>query len=151
MLTHYQGTTPHYPFPDDLETLLPPLPVPYEEPMVRFEQPTGWRRALAIALVVMGVASLGIPLLLGQVPAQPAGLPLGLLTLGLLVGIRAGWAGYLGSLCIWLVPNLPNFHYSTKLTALWPDILLLVAGMVLLACDRYVRAMWRWIVRRSER
>lgn len=151
VLTRSDGTTPRYPFPDNLDSLLLPSPVPYTESAIRFEQPAGWRRGLAILLVVLGVASLGIPLLLGTMLAQPAGLPLGLLTLGLLVGIRAGWPGYIGALCIWLVPNLPTFHYSSNLTALWSDIPLLVVGMALLACDRHVRAMWRWIVRRSER
>jgi hypothetical protein len=149
--TWHYGSSTRYPFPDDLEHLLPPPPQPYNEPMVRFEQPTGWRRALAIVLVVLGVASLGVPLLAGSMPAQPAGLPLGLLTLGLLVGIRAGWPGSIGAFCIWLVPNLPTFHYGTSLAAFWPALPLLTLGMLLLGCDRHVRALWRWILRHPAR
>jgi hypothetical protein len=102
---------------------------------------------VAIVLVTLGVCVLGVPLLVGQLPIQPAGLPLGLLTLGLLIGIRARWTGYLGSLLIWLVPNLPHFHYDAPLGSLWYAIPLLVMGLLLLMCDQYVRALWRWIRR----
>lgn len=138
--------TPRYPFPANLDTLLPPPPAPYHEPGLRFEQPTGWRRTVAVALAVLGVGWIIVPLLFfGVMPAQPAGLPLGLLTIALLVGIRANWSGYLGSLCIWLVPNLPGFHYGTPFAALPIILPLLALGWLLLACDRHVRAMWRWI------
>jgi hypothetical protein len=129
----------------NLETLLPPPPT-YTEAEVRFEQPVGWRRAIAVALAVLGISALAIPLLLGQLPAQPAGLPVGLLTLALLIGIRSGWAGYAGSFLIWLVPNLPGFHYGTTFPAFIHAIPLLLAGMLLLALDRHVRALWRSII-----
>lgn len=148
-LACYLLPTPHYPFPATLDTLLPSPPVPYYEPGSRFEQPTGWRRTIAITLAIFGVSSLGIPLLLGHVPAQPAGLPLGLLTLALLVGIEAGWSGYLGGFFIWLVPNLPGFRHGTGFTIL-PTVPLLVIGTIFLACDRHVRLLWRWIRMRGR-
>lgn len=89
-----------------------------------------------------------LPLLGGQIPEHPAGLPLALITLALLVGIRAGWAGYAGSLCIWLVANLPGFRHGMALQALWPALPLLVVGLLLLSADRRVRAMWRWVRQR---
>jgi hypothetical protein len=144
-LAWQQGAAPVYALPANLEKLLPSAPKPYFDPALRFVPPTGWRRAIAIALVVLGVGVFGVPLLIGAKLAQPAGLPLALLTLGLLVGIRAGWAGYVGSFCIWLVPNLPGFHHDTPLAALPRIIPLLLVGLVLLACDRRVRALWRWI------
>lgn len=143
-LTCYHGSVPRYPFPTDLETLLPPLPSPYRKPLPRFEPPTGWRRRLAIALVGTGVALVGLPLFLGQVPTQPAGFPLGLLTLGLLVGIRAGVPGYLGGACIWLVANLPAFHHGAS-TTLWALVPLLLVGGIIMALDRNVRVLWNWI------
>lgn len=136
-----------YPFPDDLETLIPPPPAlsPDDEP---FAPPTGWRRRGAALLAVAGVVLLALPLLLGAIPQRPAGLPLALITLALLVGIRAGWAGYAGSLCIWLVANLPGFHHGSALPAsLWPALPLIVAGLALLWLDPQVRAMWAWIRR----
>jgi hypothetical protein len=144
-LVWQQGTTPASALPANLERLLPPVPAPYIDPALLFTPPSGWRRAIAIALVVLGAGVFGIPLLIGAKLAQPAGLPLALLTLGLLVGIRAGWPGYVGSFCIWLVPNLPGFHYDTPLAALPKMIPLLLAGLILLACDRQVRGLWRWI------
>ncbi len=134
-----------YPWPDELETLLPPPPAPYVEPAARFEPPTGWRRNIALALVLLGVSILGIPLLLGQMPSQPAALPLGLLTLALLIGIRAGWVGYIGAFFIWLVPNLPEFHYGTSLFSFLHAMPLLLIGIVLFAFDRRVRSLWRWL------
>ncbi|NJK79738.1 MAG: hypothetical protein HC914_07495 [Chloroflexaceae bacterium] len=133
-------------FPADLEALLPTPPPPLRSnaPLPRFEQPTGWRRTLALLLALAGVALLAVPLLLGEVPGQPARLPLGLMTLALLVGIRAQWTGYLGSLCIWLVPNLPWFHHGSSFAWL-PTLGLLTFGTVLLMMDSYVRALWRWI------
>ncbi|MCS6882630.1 MAG: hypothetical protein RMK84_17710 [Oscillochloridaceae bacterium] len=142
-----QQAPDEFPYPDNLEALTPPPPRPARA-MDEFEQPTGWRRNVAILLAASGVALLLLPLLGGQIPERPAGLPLALITLALLVGIRAGWAGYAGSLCIWLVANLPGFHHGTALHALWPALPLLAAGLVLLSADRRVRAMWRWIRRR---
>lgn len=148
----YQTTAaPSYPPLTNLESLLPPAPPPYNDSLLTFEQPTGWRRTLALLFVLCGVGVLGIPLLLGQLPIQPAGLSLGLLTLGLLVGIRAGWPGYLGSFLIWLVPNLPHFHYAEPPGALWYAVPLLIIGLILLTCDRYVRALWRWLRRWTVR
>jgi hypothetical protein len=141
----WQQGTAAYVLPASLEMLVPPVPAPYTDPALRFEPPIGWRRAIAVALVMLGVGVFGVPLLIGAKLAQPAGLPLALLTLGLLIGIRAGWAGYIGSFCIWLVPNLPGFHHDTPLAALPKIIPLLLVGLVLLACDRRVRALWRWI------
>lgn len=145
-LVQYEGEPASYPFPADLDTLLPPMPVPYTEPEPRFEPPTGWRRILAIILVLSGVALLGGPLLMGHVPAQPAGLPLGLLTLGLLVGIHAGWAGYCGGASIWLVANLPSFHHDRF--TLWPAVPLMLVGLTFLWVDRNVRILVRWIWQR---
>jgi hypothetical protein len=144
-LACHAGASAHYPLPPNLETLLPTLPAPYRKPPLQFVPPTGLLRTIAITLVCLGMSVLVFPLLIGRVPDQPAGLPLGLLTLGLLVGIRAGWAGYIGSFLIWLVPNLPGFHYDTPLATLPAVIPLLVMGLVLLALDRHVRALWRWI------
>ncbi|NJN67657.1 MAG: hypothetical protein HC884_13570 [Chloroflexaceae bacterium] len=145
-VVQYEGEQASYPFPANLDALLPPMPVPYAESEPRFEPPTGWRRILAIILVLLGVALLGVPLLMGQVPAQTAGLPLGLLTLGLLVGIHAGWAGYCGGVCIWLVANLPSFHYDRF--TLWPAVPLMLVGLTFLWLDRNVRILVRWIWQR---
>lgn len=144
-LACYAGETAHYPFPDDLDALLPVPPPPFPQPVVPFEQPIGWRRRLAMGSAFLGVAFLGVPLVMGRMPAQPAGLPLALLTIALLVGIKAGWAGFAGSLCIWLVANLPGFHHDTVGSTLWPGVPLLVVGVILLSLDRHVRAMWHWL------
>ncbi len=134
-----------YPYPD-LDQLLPAPPhTPYAG---SFEQPRGLRRAVAMILVLFGSILLAWPLLLGRLPEQPAGWPLALMTVALLIGIRAGYAGYLGAACIWAVANLPTFHYGTLIN-LWPALPLLVAGVILLALDRRVRLMWRWIRRRE--
>ncbi len=134
-----------YPYPN-LEKLLPDLPhTPYAG---NFEQPRGLRRALAMSLALLGAIWLVWPLLLGYLPEQPAGWPLALLTVALLIGIRAGYAGYMGAACIWAVANLPTFHYGT-LIDLWPALPLLVIGVILLALDERVRLMWRWIRRRK--
>ncbi|PDV98661.1 hypothetical protein [Candidatus Chloroploca asiatica] len=134
--------TEGYPYPDHLEQLVPPPPAdPYAAPL--FEQPTGWRRRIALLLVVAGVALLSIPLLIGRIPEHPAGVPLALLTLGLLVGIRAGLAGFAGGVCIWLVANLPNFHHDAPIfELLWPALPLMFLGLFLLGLDRRVRGMW---------
>lgn len=144
-LAYHADDAVHYPFPDDLEALLPPVPAAFPRQRLRFEQPTGRRRRLAMGLAFLGVGLLGLPLVMGYMPAQPAGLPLALLTLALLVGIRAGWSGYGGSLCIWLVANLPGFHHDTVASLFWPGVPLLVLGVILLALDRHVRLMWRWL------
>lgn len=136
-----------YPFPADLLALTPLLPSTHGAAPDAFEQPTGWRRRSAALLAVAGMLQLATPLLAGQIPDRPAGLPLALLTLALLVGIRAGWPGYAGSLCIWLVANLPGFRHGTGLASLWPALPLLAAGLLLLRRDRHVRAMWGWLTR----
>lgn len=134
-----------YPLPNDLERLLPTLPPAIGSSGEPFVQPTGTRRRIAAALATAGVALLALPMLAGRIPQHPAGLPLALLTLALLLGIRAGWPGYAGSLCIWLVANLPGFRHGTDLAAFWPALPLLIAGLLLLSLDRHVRAMWRWL------
>jgi len=144
-----QRAADEFPFPADLDALVAPPPRRVQASATSFEQPTGWRRRIAILLVAGGVLLLALPLLGGTIPEHPAGLPLALLTLGLLVGIRAGWAGYAGSLCIWLVANLPGFRHGIALTALWPALPLLVVGLLLLSVDGRIRAMWRWIRRRG--
>lgn len=134
-----------YPFPANLTALVPPLPGEAQKPAQSFEQPAGWRQRIAGLLAVAGVLQLGVPLLYGRIPEYPAGLPLALLTLALLVGIRAGLAGFAGSACIWLVANMPAFRHGTQISGLLPALPLLAAGVLLLARDRRVRAMWRWI------
>lgn len=136
--------------PGNLFELVPPSPQPYRDELV-FEQPTGIRRRLAIALASLGVALLIVPLLFGHIPDHPAGWQLALLTLALLVGIKAGVAGYLGALCIWLVANLPAFRHGTSPVNLWPAIPLMVVGIWLLRRDRRVRAMWRFVRRQFRR
>ena len=91
-----------------------------------------------------------VPMLGGAIPQHPAGLPLAMLTLALLVGIRAGWAGLLGSLFLWLVPNLPGFRHGTGPTPLFPIFPLVAAGLALLVLDRRIRAMWVWICKQLE-
>jgi hypothetical protein len=144
------SAAPRYPLPANLEQLVPPPPAVYRGPEVRFEQPVGWRRTLAIMLAAGGVCAFGVPLLLGQAPSNPAGLPLGLLTLALMVGISAGRAGYAGAFLIWLVPNLPLFHYGTTPERMLQTVPLLLLGLLLLALDRHVRALWRWIRRGGQ-
>ncbi len=136
--------------PGNLNDLTPPMPQPYRDELL-FEQPTGLRRNLAIALASLGVALLVVPMLFGYIPRHPAGLPLALLTLALLIGIKAGLFGYLGALCIWLIANLPAFRHGTALIDLWPAIPLLIIGLWLLRLDRRVWAMWRFIHRRFNR
>jgi hypothetical protein len=131
-----------------IESLVPPWPRAPREPELRFEQPGGVRRWAAIILATAGALSLIVPLLMGDIPAQAAGLPLALLTLALLIGIQARWPGYLGSLLIWSVANLPGFHRDT-VHLLWPAIPLLSVGLILLALDQQIRAMWRWISRKG--
>lgn len=136
--------------PAELEQLLPPPPQPWRTPTPNFVPPSGRRRALGLTIVLSGVAWLLLPLVTGQLPIQPAGVPLALLTLGLLFGIHAQWMGYLGALCIWLVANLPGFRFST-LPALWQWVPLFTIGITLLALDSNVRALWRWIRARGWR
>jgi hypothetical protein len=144
-----QDDSADYPYPDDLEALRPPLPAPpAAEP---FQQPTGWRRSLAALLAGAGVLLLAAPMLAGHIPDHPAGLPLAMLTMALMVGIRARSAGYAGAICIWLVANLPGFRHGTGLHALWPALPLLAAGLALLSLDPQVQAMWRWLRRRRGR
>lgn len=136
--------------PGNLIELLPPPPPPLRDELV-FEQPTGLRRRIAIGLAVLGVAWLIVPLLFGHIPEHPAGWPLALLTLALMVGIKAGLFGYIGALCVWLVANLPVFRHGTELISLWPAIPLMAIGLLLLWCDRRVRAMWRFVRRQFNR
>jgi hypothetical protein len=131
--------------PSDLDVLLPPKPPPYNP--VDFEPPRGLRRTVAVVLATSGMTLLGLPALFGRIPEHPAGLPLALITLALLVGIRAGKAGYAGSLCIWLVAQLPSFRHDTTASLIWPALPLLGAGLLLLSVDRRIRAMWAWIRR----
>jgi hypothetical protein len=140
-----QRTPTDFSIPPNLEALLPPEPQPFN-PML-FDPPRGWRRTLAVVFATSGMALLGLPFLAGQVPEHPAGLPLALITLALMVGIRAGRAGYLGALCIWMVAQLPSFRHDTTASLLWPALPLLAAGLLLLSVDRRVRAMWAWIRR----
>lgn len=132
--------------PSNLIELTLPPPQPYRTELV-FEQPTGLRRWIAIVLAVSGVAFLIIPLLFGHIPEHPAGWPLALLTLALMIGIKAGLLGYLGAFCIWLVANLPSLRHDTLPISLWPDIPLMALGLLLLWRDRRVRAMWRFVRR----
>ncbi len=146
----WQAQRYDFPLPGNLIELTPPFP-PRPPNEVTFEQPTGLRRQIAIALAALGVGLLIGPLLLGQIPDHPAGWPLALLTLALMVGIAAGLSGYLGALCIWLVANLPAFRHGTALIDLWPAIPLMAIGLFLLWRDRRVRAMWRFIRRQFRR
>jgi hypothetical protein len=142
-------TDDEFPFPEDLVALALASPKPSAPNPPCFEQPGGWRRSSAALLAITGVALLVLPLLLGAIPRQSAGLPLALITLALLVGIKAGWAGYSGSLCIWLVANLPGFHHDSSLPAsLWPALPLLTLGLSLLWLDPQVHALWGWLRRR---
>lgn len=135
-----------YPFPDDLERLLPSPPPSGRAPGENFEQPTGWRWRIAVLLATAGVALLVLPLMVGTIPDHPAGLPLALITLALLIGIKAGPAGFLGALTIWLVANLPGFRHGKSLVEiLWPAVPLMALGLGLLTLDRHVRALWRWL------
>jgi hypothetical protein len=134
-----------YPPPADLDELLPAPVMAQPFPGEGFTPPLGSRRAIAVALAVGGVALMLIPILGGSIPQHPAGLPLALITLALLIGIRARWAGWLGSLCIWLVANLPVFRHDTGLPALLSTLPLLAVGLALLILDRRVRALWAWI------
>lgn len=140
----WQARPDSFPLPADLDRLVADPPQPY--PRQGFEQPRGLRRRLSVALAGSGATLLAFPLLLGQIPDHPAGLPLALITLALLIGIRAGLAGFCGSACIWLVANLPEFRHGTTLShVLWPALPLLVAGVLLLSADERIRAMWAWI------
>jgi hypothetical protein len=140
------GDAGNYPFPNDLAALLP-TPVPTNPPPATgFEQPTGWRRRIAVLLAMAGVVLLTLPLTLGAIPDHPAGMPLALLTLALLIGIKAGPPGIAGALCIWLIANLPGFrHGSSLLEILWPALPLMALGVGLLALDRRVRGLWHWV------
>jgi hypothetical protein len=140
-----------YPLPADLDSLLPvPLPA-HSFAGEGFSPPSGSRRAVAIALAVGGISLMLIPLLGGSIPQHPAGLPLALITLALLIGISARWAGWVGSSCIWLVANLPSFRHGTSLLALLPALPLLALGLALLLLDRRVRAMWVWVRQQIRR
>jgi hypothetical protein len=134
-----------YPPLTDLVSLLPIAALRRAYADDRFVPPTGLRRNIAVVLALGGIALLLVPMLSGSIPERPAGLPLALITLALMVGIRAGWAGYLGAICLWLVPNLPGFRYGQSLSELMPYLPLLVAGLALFIADRRVRALWVWV------
>lgn len=134
-----------YPLPADLQSLLPIAALRLALADERFVPPAGLRRNIAVALAVGGIVLLLVPMLSGSIPDHPAGLPLALITLALMIGIKAGWAGYSGALCLWLVPNLPGFRYGRSLTELLPYLPLLVAGLALLVFDHRVRALWVWV------
>ncbi|EFO79922.1 hypothetical protein OSCT_2215 [Oscillochloris trichoides DG-6] len=134
-----------YPLPDDLDRLLPSIPLHLPRAEDYFVPPTGLRRWVAVTLAVAGILLLLIPILSGTIPKHPAGLPLALITLALMVGIKAGWAGYCGALCLWLVPNMPGFRSDRHLTELLPYVPLLLGGVALLIYDRRVRALWAWL------
>lgn len=136
-----------YPRPAELDTLLPAPPLHYPFPGEVFEPPTGARRNIAVLLAVGGMALLIVPILGGWIPEHPAGLPLALITLALMVGIQAGWPGFAGALCMWLVPNLPGFRHGSGIIWLIPYLPLLTAGIALLILDRRVRALWVWVRR----
>ncbi len=138
-----------FPLPDQLEALSLPLPRTfYHDRRPGFEPPVGWRRGLAVLCAISGVALLVGPLLFGQIPVHPAGPPLALITLALLIGIKASWAGFIGALCIWLVANLPGFrHGATLQIILWPALPLMGIGMLLLLFDRRVRGLLAWLQR----
>lgn len=139
-LVYHDGEI-HYPFPTDLDDVPPPSAI--GTPMSEFVPPTGWRRTVASMLVAIGVITFVLPVLKGNVIEQPAGMPLGLLTLGLLVGIRAGWSGYSGALFLWLVANLPDFRHGAQVR-IWSLALFLI-GTLLLSRDEHVRALWLWV------
>ncbi|WP_129630168.1 hypothetical protein [Candidatus Oscillochloris fontis] len=138
-------TASSYPLPTDLERLLPSIPLHLPHANDYFVPPTGLRRLVAVTLAVTGILLLLIPILSGTIPKHPAGLPLALITLALMVGVKAGWAGYSGALCLWLVPNLPGFRSDRSLTELLPYLPLLLGGVALLIYDRRMRALWAWL------
>lgn len=135
------------PLPDNLLDLLPTQPPTLmQNPVPRFESPTGWRRSISAVLAVAGVIWLLLPLMFGQIPVRPAGVPLGLVTLALLIGVQAQWRGYIGSVCLWLVPNLPWFHHGERFD--WLRTLpFLLLGLLLISLDQPIRALWRWLWR----
>jgi len=139
-----------FPPPPNLDHMRPLAPPAFPRAEEPFEPPSGRRRSLAATLVAVGVALLAAPLLVGHIPESPAGLPLALLTLGLMVGIRAGPAGLAGAACIWMVANLPGFRHGVAISSLWPALPLLAAGLALLRADPRVRAMWGWVRRRRR-
>jgi hypothetical protein len=147
----WQTRPDSFPPPAGLELLRPAPPSQPPRPQERFEPPSGWRRSLAALLAALGVILLTGPLLVGHIPESPAGLPLAMITLALIIGIRAGWPGFLGAACIWLVANLPGFRHGVAISSLWPALPLLAAGLLLLSLDRRVRAMWAWLRRRRGR
>jgi hypothetical protein len=141
------GTSNEYPYPQDLADLRPPPPAAVKWSSVEFVPPRGWRGRIAVLLATAGVLWLIVPLLLGHIPEHPAGIPLALLTLALLVGAHAGWAGYSGALCVWIVANLPGFRHDLAPAGLCSALPLFVLGVVLLSFDRQIRALWVWVRR----
>jgi hypothetical protein len=140
-----------FPTPAELTALIPEPPKSPRDERTLFEPPSGRRRQIAAGLAGLGVTILALPLLIGRIPDSPARWPLALLTIALMIGIRAGPAGFLGAACIWLVANLPGFRHGLSLQQLWPAPLLLTLGLYLLSIDRRVQLMWRWIRRRYLR
>jgi hypothetical protein len=127
---------------NEIEAIPITAPQPWQPPESDLFISSPWRRGLAMLLAFVGALMLGLPLLVGEIPHHPAGMPLALITIALLIGIGAGWPGYLGSALIWLVPNLPSFHHSVGM-AFWPTLPLLLIGLVILSLDHNVRRMWR--------
>lgn len=134
-----------YPYPHDLRELLPLAPLRLALNAEHFQPPTGIRRNIAMLLAISGIVLLIVPMLNGSIPEHPAGLPLALITLALMVGIKAGWSGYVGAICLWLVPNLPGFRYDRNISELLPYLPILVVGIAFLIADRRIRALWIWV------
>lgn len=141
-LACYDARTPRYPFPDDLETLLPPNPQPYTILENGGYLPSGWRRTFSLVMVSLAMALTGVPLLTGRIPARATRLPLGLFSMGTLVGIRATWAGYTGGLFLWLAANLTEFQQPKRIA----PAIFLFPGMLLLGFDHRVRTLFAALV-----
>jgi hypothetical protein len=143
-LTWYHETGPHYPFPHDLDLDLDldSLPCPHagscNSSETHSDQSVNWRRTLAVLLVCLGCGGLGVRLLVRHAPPPSTRFSPGLLTLGTLVGIRAGWPGYTGGLCLWLA-SLPHSSGQEKGRFLVWKAALFVFGVVFLFSDRQVR------------
>jgi hypothetical protein len=133
-----------YPFAENLDEPVVPRLVPYEYQEHSFERTAGWRRIATLGLIFLSVLFLGLSFL-GRRPSQTTRVSLALFLLAVLVGVRAGWMGYSGAFCIWLVVNLLRSRQNLHLS-FWQGLLLPI-GVILLAFDRPVRGMWRWIMK----
>ncbi len=134
-----------YPLPTDLDDLLPIQSATHPSSDEVFTPPSGLRKAVAVCLAVGGMALMIIPMLGGFIPQHPAGTPLALITMALLIGIRARRVGWVGATCIWFVANLPGFRHDTGLLAILPALPLFAVGLILLILDRRVRALLSWV------